>query len=378
MIQNPMTEAPCYALEEGASTNEMREMAIKAMYDELTFKWTPSERFTYRKTGSNADKEYVFEQDTVYAGLPYTTAAAGLFQWLAHCNLQDSVFKVPETFGVETKLGNSCSSSVSWGIAAVCPSIGTADSTFMFVKDSHMIALGDVDYSADIKNFNDYGTDLIVKDNGDAKVLEGYALLKKADTVIAAGPNTAIHGMMVIEEPTVVRNEDGTIDSKKSIVVVQDQRAREKEKELDGDTVSIRGRIRAEVCFNELLKGGYIAMTTREFLNNETYVKATVSLDREATDWKALSEAKVLSNYRIAVLRIAITDETGAKVCEILDTTSCRNIRSNEVHNFPLEALCAEAMNCKDLVAGKKYQGTLKVTVATGETFIPAEVHFIA
>ena len=52
LTEGHMTERPSYALAEGAGVEEQRKMAIQAMWDELTFKWTTTKGFTYQKSGA--------------------------------------------------------------------------------------------------------------------------------------------------------------------------------------------------------------------------------------------------------------------------------------------------------------------------------------
>lgn len=378
VVNNPYKEAPSYVLAEGASTDEMREMAIQAMHDELSVKWTPTQHFEYNKSGSVSEKDYIFEPTVVYAGLPYTTSASGLFQWLEYYDYTNGNFHDAPFGRIEGSLGNSCSASCSWGLAAVCPSLGNADSTFRFTKRSNMFPLGEVDYADTITNFKDYTTRQICTDNGQQKVLEGYALLKKADIVIAAGDGTDAHGMMAIEDATVVRKADGTINMEESYVMMQDQRANEKIYDEDDQKVSYRGRVEAKILFTELWNGAYIALTPKEFRDNATYVPATCTCDKEATDLKSLTGLYIDSNYRLAVIKMAITDENGKAIYKITDTTGNPEIQDNTVHRYSLRALFNPSVAKRDLVSGQKYKVTITTVVATGQEFTPIEFEFTA
>ena len=125
-VYTPMSERPNYALKEGATVAEMREMAVKAMYDEISFLWTPLKSFTYTKTGAGADNVYYFGSDTVFAGMPYTSAGLSLFHMLDYYDPSNGVL-----YGLNgdanVLIGNNCAPSVNWGLAAVCTNISASD-----------------------------------------------------------------------------------------------------------------------------------------------------------------------------------------------------------------------------------------------------------
>ena len=80
----PMTERPNYVLHEGATADEMRAMAVKAMRDELTIVWFPDQDVNYQFTFAVGGNSWQFQLSPFenYAGLPYSGARVSLFHFL--------------------------------------------------------------------------------------------------------------------------------------------------------------------------------------------------------------------------------------------------------------------------------------------------------
>ena len=327
IVKHPMKQWPNYELKEGATIEEMRQTAIRAMADELSFEWTPETSFTYQKTGACSNKIFAFNKGTLYVGLPYTTGGTGIFPWLQYYNNETGEFsRGPEPEFYST-LGNSCAACVNWGLSAVCSSIQGNVSTYHYTKAHNLIPLGEVDYDSSVVDFASYPTDRIVWDNGAKKVLEAYALLQPADAVVATDRYekqlTDRHCMMCVEAPIVVRDENGNIDPEKSSVLLQDQWAKEQTMETkEGYTVSYRARYPHRVSFLFLLDKFYIAVSTEEFLGRKPYELAYAKADREVKTLDDLKECIVEANYRFACLSLQIRDLDGYVIYEEKPWTS--------------------------------------------------------
>ena len=82
-VNSPMKGWPCYALPKGASTDEIRAMAVKAMRDALTIKWVAPDYYTLDKYMTDLSARFLhFRPDRVYAGMAYTNGNTGILTWL--------------------------------------------------------------------------------------------------------------------------------------------------------------------------------------------------------------------------------------------------------------------------------------------------------
>lgn len=384
IVKHPVREWPNYELREGATPEEMRAMAVKAMRDELTFEWTPREDFTYRKTGAVSKKLYEFHKDTVYQGLPYSSGGTSLLHWLQYYDTETGEFFVENDPDFMWKLGNSCAASADWGISAVCSSMRDGVSSYYFVYQNNFYPLGDVKYPGSVTNFKYFASDKIVEANGPERVLEGYALAHAGDVVLSTDAYetqfTARHVMMVTEDAVVVRNADGSINAEKSYITEQDQRAKDAVYETEDPEYSVvrRGRLDHQVSFADLLKKYYIALTTLEFQGIKPYEVGFAEWGNAPTDVESLLSTTVRSNYRIVYVKLTFTDENGKK-------TEVKHVTTD---NFPEEDGLASAIPVSEcfrpedlknsLEKGEKYNCEGEVLLASGGIRALEAFEFIA
>ena len=376
VIQNPVKERPVYTLKEGATIEEMRQTALRAFKDNLTYAWTPVTTFTYEKEGSVA-REYVFSPNIAYAGVPYSQGCNSMLAILDYYDFDNGVVYGCDFSDTNKWYGASCSASASWGICAVCTSVPSAYSTHNFVMVNGWLPLGEVTYDANLKSFKDYTTKQIVIDNGEQKVLEAYALMDVADMVISSGSDeTDVHGMMISAKPNVVRNEDNTINARESTVLICDQRASETAVVINGQQLSMRGRVDAEVTFEELYKKFYLALTTKEFLGQKPYEVPYVKLDREVADLATMAKAKVLSNHRLVSLKLNVTNEKDKVVYKVIDTLESQTTDDAVVGGYAVTTVVKPTLIKKNLEGGQTYKAVMTAIDATGVEYTLASVEF--
>lgn len=368
-INAPLKVRPTYALEEGATIEEMRDTSIRAMADELTIPWAPNQDFMYQKKSACA-RAYYFYSNTAYAGLPYTTGGSGFFQWYDMMDPETGILYDTDFAELGYEFGNSCAASVSWGAAAVCASAQCADSTYTFIPKNGWLPLGGVKLPEGLNSYREYGTDEAIADNGVDKVLAGYMAAKKGDAVVATansdmGKRAANHCMMLIKEPVVVKNEDGTLNLEESKVIVQDQWSRNYDLPGEMQTLLTRGHTYKEQSFQKLLEDKYIALTTAEYLGERPYEKAKGWMEGGET-LETLSEAKLWSNYRPAVLALTVTAEDGTVLYSKRERTSSVRAISYYREGYEVKNLMTEAFSEALKTAGKKTV-TVTVIVASGD-----------
>ena len=71
VVPEPMTERPTYLVSENPTVEELRQTAVQAMHDMLSIQWSVTDGFKYNKTGAVSNKDYIYQPDTIYNGLPY-------------------------------------------------------------------------------------------------------------------------------------------------------------------------------------------------------------------------------------------------------------------------------------------------------------------
>ena len=372
-VLHPMEKMPDYSLPEGASIDQMRQMAVQAMRDELTIPWMPAEGFTYQKEGTGAGKEFKFPANRVYGGLPYTNGASGLIQFLQSYNFKTGILSGIDFKNINTTYGNTCAESVMWGWAAVCPSVRGQYVTWGMTAAQGVYPVGDYTYDFSIQTFKECSTVKICQNNGKDKMMECYAAVLPADGLVSAGDGSKVHARMAIEKANVVRDAAGKIDPEKSTIKMQDQSMGFNEYKIDSQTLNLSGHIDLEVSFEELYNTAYIPVTTAEFLGQRPYEVAKVEFTGgEISTVDDFLAASVKSNYIICAVNLSITDQNGTEHGSQRILRG-KDVLSGEAFDFSLSDFKTPFVRSK----GKgKVQVKLSVALANGLEFVPFEGEF--
>ncbi len=380
IVLYPMSDIPNYVLNEGATPDEMRQMAIQAMRDELTVPWFTKTEFSYNKKVNGEASDFVARTNYQYCGLPYTDSGTGLLHWLTHYNFETGEVTDIDSETLNKTLGNSCATSVSWGWASVITSFkGIA--TFSFNKSYGAIPVGDYAIPSDLVSYKTYTTQRICEDNGKDKMYQAYAQVQPADGIISY-PNggKGMHAMMAIEKAYVVYDNSGNIDEKKSHLVIQDQRAGQKSNSTtyvvvdeDGNKSHYSGRTSAVIPFIDLFENGYyIPVTNAEFMGQKPYALPEVSVDKkDAKSLSDISSASVHSNFRMVTITLSATDPKTGKV-----VGKATKMTTDTTHKYKLSDLARNDNLVKNLKKGTEYQFKVDVLVSAGVTKTPIDVTF--
>lgn len=385
-ILYPMSDIPNYVLNEGATPDEMRQMAIQAMRDELTVPWYTKTEFSYNKKVNGEVSDFVARTNYQYCGLPYTDSGTGLLHWLLHYNFETGEVTDIDSKTLNETLGNSCATSVSWGWASVITSFkGIA--TFSFNKSYGAIPVGDYAIPSDLGSYKTYTTQRICEDNGKDKIYQAYAQVQPADGIISyPDGGKGMHAMMAIEKAYVVYDDSGNIDEKKSHLVIQDQRAGQKSNssmyvvvDEEGNKSHYSGRTSAVITFQDLFENGYyIPVTSAEFMGQKPYALPEVTADKkDAKSLTDLSAASIHSNFRMVTITVSATDtKTGKVVGKATKLTNSSDINDGTAHKYKLNNLVRNDNLTKNLKKGTEYQFKVDVLVSAGVTKTPIDVTF--
>ncbi|MBP5289481.1 MAG: hypothetical protein J6Z79_06400 [Clostridia bacterium] len=356
------TEFPCYKLPAGATPDQIRAMAVQAMFDGLTVPWTPKADFSYGKVANGKPTEFLKTAGTEYVGLPYTDGRGGVLTWLQYYDFETGTFDPPADRNFNANLGNSCASAVANGWRAVIPDF-YACATYSFTRSRGCTLVGD--YEMDLPETGDLrhvGTKETIEKNGREKIMECYTLVKPGDLLlyICYESNKGNHAIMAADTPSVVRFPDGRIDPQKSVLVIQDQRFYQKPHEVNGEMMLISGRVRTGVTFAQMISEGYIPITHPVLTGEVPYTPAALSVEGapSLTGWKDLT---LVSNYQIVALKAVFTDGAGKVLGSEKRVSYAEEFVNGIGFRFPLEKMAVPAVP-----AGAK-RLTLSAMVTTGE-----------
>lgn len=375
-LKSHLTEAPVYALKEGASVDEMRAMAVKVLYDMITFQWTPDNDFKYMKVTNGNDRDFLFQKNIVYGGMPYSDGGRCLFNMLEYYDYKTGVMVgMKELTNPNHLLGNSCAGQVNQANAAVCANL-LATSTYYLVPRYGYMPTDNYEFDDSITRYTDnYSTGYIIEVNGRDRMCEALAKCLPGDALDRnANEKGGDHVMMVYSAPTVVRDANGKIDPDKSTLCIIDQWASDYLYEFNGQQESIRGRINKEFTFTYLLDNDFIPLTPADYLSETGYVKAEAKLDREVTTYEELKKAVVLTNFRTIKVEGQLVSESGTVVYVNKNVIEPADYIKELDRKVKCSTVMAKTAAKKVMRDDRTYTYRIQVLVASGETFTVAEV----
>lgn len=390
LVPNPMTERPTYLVSENPTIEELRRTAVQAMHDMLSIQWSTEVTIDYNKTGAVSHKDYHYEPETIYCGLPYADGQTNLYVWLEHYDYRSGLLWMEgDGQWLNQYLGNTCAGSLMWAWSTVCDSLTGRYVNTSMVPAYGCIPVGPYTYPnfEFLKEYKEgagqVSTAMICAHNGLEVMLESYAAIKMADAITNSKSE---HTMMVIEDATVVRDAEGNINPSQSYVILQDQAAGTGDKFYeyndpnDGTTHHYTGRtgpIAVKMTFLELFNATYIPVTTAEFAGLEPYVKPEVKFSKaDATTVDDLYNGTVTSNYPMCMFKVIATNESGKE-------TKLHHVYFNRVdvqgsepgmfdgkaRNFKVSGERLAIQEALEGLAAGNYTVTFEVTAPNGEVF---------
>ena len=370
---------PDYTFSQTPSTDELRQMAVKAMADMLGVQWCVDRFFSYNKTSTGSGKDYNFIPENTYGGMPYTNADGSIVQWFEFYDPTTGYLVIEgDTQQMNDYVGNTCAGCVCAAWQTVCNSISGYFSTTDMVPMYGFIPVGGYVSPNGISSFSQYPTDKILEDNGKDVMFACYAQVLPADGLVST-PD--VHAIMAIEASNVVYKADGSIDPDNSYITIQDQRngqgAGFYNVELEDRTMFCSGRLRHQFTFNELWNLGYIPVTAAEFLGTKEYEAPQVSFEGDASSEKSVSQGYIVSNYPICVAKMVLVDEEGNETLVERVLLDKRDLATGVSLRFPLSQFLTstDSQQFKELLEeGKTYKLRYVVSVSNAQVFVPLEL----
>ena len=334
-VQNPLKERPVYLLSEGATPDEMRALAVKAMRDELSVTWYVDRQIDYLFESSDGKtlKDIRLNPGETYCGMPYTNAITSLFHFLEYYDTETGYLNFSNNELLNTSIGNQCAGSVIWGLATVVTSVDFRSKGLRYADG--ILPLGN--YTAYYDDTKDSAE--ICSRNGAETMYEAYALIRPADVLHSSG-----HLMMAIQDAVVVR-KNGVIDGNESYVIVQNQEAGARQNTSqyviteNGERLHLSGRRELKLSFAKLFQDTYLPFTCQEFVGKKAYELPKVTLDREVTSLEDLSSAVVRSNHLLCIFNYRLLDQSGSEVYASRKLTTYTDMTKSKLKNYPLADL---------------------------------------
>lgn len=362
-VAAPM-EYPDYTFEQTPDAMQMRMMAVKATRDLLTIRWFIENDIEYKHSANK--RALLYEGEKTYAGLMYTKASSGLFQFLEYYNYKTGCLEYPGTADeLKLELGSACADSLLWSWSTVCNSISGGFYPVLMVPANGYIPVGDYTIPEHITSYHEMPSYAIIENTPKETILDAYAKTLPADLLVS---NSGDHAMMVVEKPTVVYTSNGTIDPENSYVLIQDQWSSGAEVEMDGETVKLTGRLDMQFTFATLYEKNYIPLTAAEFIGEKAYDKAAITVsDTDCSSLDELADVTVEANYPFTVINVLGVDKKGN------ETVLCRKLFKGSATNGAARSFKLAELKLDQLSPAADTVIKLEVVLSTGERFYPVE-----
>ncbi|MBR7165211.1 MAG: hypothetical protein IKD18_02930 [Clostridia bacterium] len=327
-VDTPLTPERVAAIpiaREGMSADELRQICIDYVRLSVTFQWVPNRTFDY-EARQNGGTPVHFDEGKLHGGMPYINTASGnLYRMLEFCDPETGIMDV-EYLEKNTKIfGTACSGTTGWGWARVVNS-AVCGWTSSLNAAHGLVPVGPYTYDLSIVTYGADGNEDakdIARRNGEQVMYESYALSQKADCFVNNG-----HVRMNGKDPVVVRNEDGTINGKKSYIVQVEQGlfttgTYHKRVSADGVRYDIQGNegVNADgtdfyYTFEDLYEKGYLPHTFKEFLGTDPIepAQANIGYTEGTITGEQLRKCIFKSNYVVSDIFTTVRDPEGKQL----------------------------------------------------------------
>jgi len=368
----PTTEiAKLYATDKDAAIKEARQIAIDFFNYAKTATWIPADtwEFTHHDDGTGPD---TMQGGQVYGGLPYVgLASSAIYRVMDFIDEETGVVNIYAVAGKEHEtqkmFGNQCANGAYQGWSRFINSAKYSGTPSMTLVNG-FIPVGPYTYDEYISKWTEgYNTKAVVSENEEQTLYESYAQMIPADGFVNF--TTAGHVMMLIAEPEVVKNDDGTINGNLSNLYITDQHVQfvSYTHPDGGDQCQLARYVNRKFTFAEMRNSGYLPFTYKEWLGEDPIEvpETTVSVEGDSITLGKLFETKVKSNYHIYDIYVEIYDAVGNEIVKV--ATHNRGASNYEIKFMRAGEQAYVWGNLDSLAAGKEYTAKIYAQLGTGE-----------
>ena len=350
------------------SEEELRRIVVEYYRMQGTIPWTPDKDTHFFITAT--DKDNRVSADSVYCGLPYTSAGTSLYTFLDYYDGETGIFSNPYGSNMGSVFGDNCSTSVYWAWARVSSRI-TFHATTTMTRLRGAVKVGDyvLDESKEAFDKN-YNTGHVCAENGLEVMSAAYACLKPGDGLVVYDNNVEPlrHHAMMATQVDITYKASGEIDPDASTVALYQQDNRMDPTVLESGQEAFAIAPMSKVySFRKLFVAHYIPVTCPELALQAPVEKASAAVQAENGATLTPDELKnetLITNYCLSKVTLTLTDGAGETVKE--------NFAYGKVdtYTYPFSSLVGPMT--RELAPGT-YKLTITALVGNGETLTAFE-----
>lgn len=273
---------------------DLRQMVVDYMYAMANVQWTAGITIDY----SSYSSSLVYESGKTYLGMVYNNNQNGFEAFMDL--LDENNCHTGTITGWSSAVGNSCATSIehAWQLVSATVDYGYSQDMMPYYKHTGVVPVGDIDWSC----YNGTNTNSIIGQHDRQTIFEAYAQMLPGDALMRY-QNNGGHALMLTKAPTVVRNEDGTINMAQSYLYLTDQNNRlHNRREYPSSW-----EVDRPMTFSNALQDGYLPVTVAELRDGIAPVP-TFTVTAPTAENLAAGNVKgnVRSNYCLNTLRMEL------------------------------------------------------------------------
>ena len=371
--------------------NKLRDRVIEEMNAMATVEWHLYDDLKHSCTCTLSVCHGVYNTTYTYYGIPYNHKGGSLerMEYILDEDgyVQDWLYDLEAYDGFDLYIGNDCSTALINAWWTVSNSVDFSRCSYqipaLMYKDnlkSGCIPVG-TGWWEDITSLSggNNWTDDYITINGEQTMMEAYAQMRKGDAYAYINEPGG-HTRMVVEDPVVVRDQDGLINSSYSYVICTEQGSQTID---DVNMTYSTWKVNYKYTFGALLEVWAVPVTCEELLTGEMEPSECTLLDG-ADGYAGLYTGRVKANYQLDSVVLEVKDAEGnvvmnhkmfTKVDKRYDLGHPDGGLRNYVDEFDM-ANFAVPLSKVQLEKGKVYTYTITGNLHTYESYVVKEASF--
>lgn len=361
---------------------KLRDRVVDEMNAMGTIEWYTSQNLYHDCACLLSICHGIYEAGKLHVGIPYNHKG-GSMERFTYClddtnTVVDWVYPFGSYDGFDLYIGNDCSTAVQQAWWTVSNSSDVIRCTYMHPKyreQNGCIPVGEWNWVEGIdekgKAYTGDYTEPYTNASGSQVMYEAYALMHKGDAYASLSKDGG-HTRMVVEEPVVVRDENGKIDGKLSYVVSTEQ---------GGPNITepyyCSWSVKKAYTFQQLFDTGKLPITIEELITGEMEpVEVTIADDVDGK--MGMVNGVITANYCLDGTTLKVTDSQGNVAFDFtmfptVDKYLLANDSDSGIRNYNdtfKMAMFASALQNVQFENGESYEYTVTVHLTTGDDIV--------
>ena len=321
----------------------------------------------------------VWSVGTTYIGSPYKHAGATMtsLQYMIGEDgyIKDFVYEM-DPLMIQDYMGTDCSTGlgVSWWAVSNTTNFFRCSNMYPWMN-AGCLYVGDWEPDPSMTTTNSYKH---IEYNGEERIYEAYAQLKKGDAYVYHIPDVGGHTRMAAANAVVVRDQNGKIDPNYSYVPTTEQGWTTSDSENHTHTTC---RVNHNYTFANLIYDGALPITCIELVTGEMD-EPTYEYTGAQPGRVGLTTGTVKTNFHIEQVQMVITDSKGDEVFNhvMFPSVGCAN-DSSDLHSRSYidtydMGRFATPLSQVFFELGETYHYSISVSITPGDTFTVHESSF--